>query len=76
MQDAGCLEPAVLCGTVCTNITGDINNCGACSRFCDIGQGCCNGKCVDLSTSKDNCGDCGNVCASQCISGLCGYGKS
>jgi len=74
-QSTVCTPPQQPCGAYCANLTTDINNCGKCSNFCDIGSLCCNGKCVDGS-SNQNCGACGMVCVkSQCIQGTCGYGS-
>ena len=76
-----------LCGTLCVNLQGDVNNCGACSSVCKTGEVCtagkcvlscqpgltnCAGFCVNLQSDISNCG----ACASTCKSGqVCTAGK-
>ena len=70
----GSLCCGVLCGTSCTNLNGDIANCGSCGHACASGEFCgggaclpcgsvCGGACVDLVTDGKNCGSCGHSCA-------------
>jgi hypothetical protein len=74
----------VLCGTSCTNLSGDVSNCGSCGHGCAADEFCaggsctpcspvCAGACVDLTLDNANCGSCGNAClASQvCTGGAC-----
>ena len=76
-----------LCGKLCVNLQGDVNNCGACSSVCKTGEVCtagkcvlscqpgltnCAGFCVNLQSDISNCG----ACASTCKSGqVCTAGK-
>jgi cytochrome c peroxidase len=67
----------LICNGVCTNVTTDRNNCGACGNVCAGDQVCmgtcfplncgpsmlgCNGMCVDTMADPMNCGGCGNAC--------------
>lgn len=74
----------VLCGTTCTSLSGDVNNCGSCGTVCSSGQFCaggaclacsplCGGACVDLASDDTNCGSCGNAClpSQACNGGAC-----
>lgn len=73
----GCGNGATMCGTTCTVLDYDPNNCGACGTVCADGEVCTQGacgvtcqggteKCGDLcvNTSNDpaNCGACGTAC--------------
>ena len=71
----------VLCGASCTNLSGDVSNCGSCGHACGSGEFCaggscvpcspvCGGACVDLTADSANCGSCGNAClASEVCTG-------
>jgi hypothetical protein len=74
----------VLCGASCTNLSGDIANCGSCGHACGSGEFCasgscvpcspvCGGTCVDLTADNANCGSCGNAClaSAACTNGAC-----
>jgi PKD repeat protein len=66
------------CGSICTDLQADDENCGACGHACipglqyceggecltacPDGSGQCNGACPDYQTDPNNCGACGNVC--------------
>lgn len=41
-----CVSPQILCGSTCTNVQSDPNNCGACGTVCPAGQACVNGICA------------------------------
>ncbi len=60
-----CPTGQTLCGSTCTQIFDDINNCGGCGKACAPGQRCVNGVCISCLTNSD-CGN-GQVCANnQC----------
>ncbi len=74
----------VLCGTSCTNLSGDDANCGSCGNVCAKDESCvggvcqacspvCGGVCTDLGSDHAHCGSCGHAClASQtCTNGVC-----
>ncbi len=74
----------VLCGASCSDLRGDIANCGACGnacaadQFCGNGacQGCsqvCAGQCTDFDSDHANCGACGTAClgSETCTAGAC-----
>jgi Ice-binding-like/Stigma-specific protein, Stig1 len=74
----------VLCGASCTNLSGDIANCGSCGHACASGEFCasgscapcspvCGGACVDLTADNANCGSCGHACLASevCTSSAC-----
>ncbi len=65
-EAAPCRSPNARCGkgknSICTDLSSDEANCGACGNACGTGQMCCNGTCVDPS-DRCNCGACGNTCA-------------
>jgi hypothetical protein len=65
------------CGTNCTDVMTDNNNCGACGVPCGSQKTCQQGICLarcsnyetgcpdgchDLSYDSQNCGTCGNIC--------------
>jgi hypothetical protein len=73
-----------LCGTSCSNLSGDVANCGSCGNACAPDQFCaggaclpcspvCGGACVDLTADDANCGSCGHACLAgeACTSGAC-----
>jgi hypothetical protein len=43
--DAGCLQPNLVCDNVCTDVTSDSANCGACGKVCPSNS-CVNGACI------------------------------
>jgi hypothetical protein len=74
----------VLCGTSCTNLSGDNSNCGSCGNVCASDQSCIGGECqacspvcgevcTDFSSDHANCGSCGNACLASetCTNGVC-----
>jgi hypothetical protein len=83
---AGCAAGQTECSGVCTSLSADNANCGACGRACAPGQSCSSGQCVcsgggvdcgagciDTQSDPAHCGTCGNACASGqiCVSGTC-----
>lgn len=71
---ADCPTGSTVCGTTCTDTTGDDGNCGSCGNVCPAGNTCCNSLCVDVKHYSTNCGECGKVCSGTCSNGLCNYG--
>ena len=78
--------PKTLCWGVCTDLSSDKANCGACGEACVEGQNCvegacvcpsettlCNGKCISFTSDAANCGACGRACGDKqiCASGEC-----
>ncbi len=76
-DDLVCGPGQVVCGEVCTDLTADGANCGACGTACGAGEACsmgscatscptgqtvCNGGCFDVSASASHCGGCGMAC--------------
>lgn len=74
----GCPEHQLVCDGICTDVSSDADNCGACGTLCDAGEDClagrcrphceapdmlCSEGCVDLRSDVDNCGSCGNECS-------------
>ena len=55
----------LICNGVCTNVTTDRNNCGACGKVCD-GMEVCMGQCYPL-----NCMPPTMACNGMCIMGPC-----
>ncbi len=75
----GCGDGSQLCGSSCTAVARDIENCGACGVKCPTGEVCsrglcalectggttkCGSGCVDTKSDGANCGACGAPCAS------------
>ena len=72
---------ATKCNNVCTDLTANATNCGACGNVCPAtapfcsasvcaascpaGTTTCTGACVNTATSATNCGACGTVCAAN-----------
>jgi len=84
--DGTCLPGQQVCNGVCTDVSSDTNNCGACALVCDPGTSCvsgvcscpsglssCNGVCVDLMNDVTNCGACLTACTGGevCNLGAC-----
>lgn len=78
MLQAGPSCPAgqTLCGSVCTNVSYDPQNCGRCGSACPAGIACtagacscppgltnCSGHCTNTTFDPQNCGGCGASCA-------------
>jgi hypothetical protein len=74
----------VLCGAYCSDLSGDVANCGACGNACAPDKFCgngaclpcsqvCGGQCTDLGSDHANCGSCGTVCLASetCTAGAC-----
>src|SRR3954469_25370232 len=74
---ACCPTSSACCNGVCTDVSSDPNNCGACGHVCPAfspvcGQGACSacpdgtsncgGACIDTNWDALNCGGCGNQC--------------
>ncbi len=77
--DAGpnCGDGSQLCGTSCTAVARDPENCGSCGKKCGAGEVCsqgacalscgggttkCGSACVDTKSDGANCGACGTKC--------------
>ena len=82
-----CGDGSQLCGSTCTVVARDAENCGACGKKCAAGEVCsqgtcalsCNGgttkcgtACVDTKSDGANCGGCGTKCATGEV---CNAGK-
>jgi hypothetical protein len=82
-----CGDGSQLCGSTCTVVARDAENCGACGKKCAAGEVCsqgacalsCNGgttkcgtACADTKSDGANCGACGTKCASGEV---CSAGK-
>jgi serine/threonine protein kinase len=72
-----CTCPQTMCGSICTNISLDGANCGACGKGCSGGDICmagscsackppmrqmCGGVCLFIVSDNNNCGGCGIKC--------------
>ncbi len=73
-----CSDGYVDCGGVCTDLSGDGQNCSACGTACAADQVCsasvcqssctepgrvaCDNSCVDVQTNVSHCGACGMPC--------------
>jgi len=81
----GCKAGATCCAGACTDVTTDVNNCGACAgapgaKVCTgTTPNCCAGTCTNTKTDVKNCGTCGKVCppptpgaTPTCTNGVCG----
>ena len=74
----GCPGYQLACNGVCTDVSSDDANCGACGTVCDADHEClvaacrqicddgetlCGDGCVDRQSDAENCGWCDNECA-------------
>lgn len=76
-----CADGAIYCDGICTFLSNDPNNCGACGNVCGEATPYCSwGLCwdsacggADLNWDSNNCGACGNVCpwGTFCVWGVC-----
>jgi hypothetical protein len=86
-QSAVCPPERTTCGTVCTDLKADPQNCNACGTKCAELQTCdegrctvlcvneslrCNDTCIDPQTDRQHCGSCTTVCGPTL---LCSAGK-
>jgi hypothetical protein len=72
-RDACCGPEDRCCRGVCTNVSFDRFNCGACRNECAEGEDCCGSAgCVALDT-HEHCGGCFSGCheAEICVNGTC-----
>lgn len=82
-----CGDGSQVCGTSCTAIARDAENCGACGKKCGAGEVCsqgacaascgggttkCGTSCVDTKSDGSNCGGCGTKCGATEV---CNAGK-
>jgi len=70
-----CSTGQVLCSGVCSSISTDTHNCGACGHTCATGQACVSGQCTGSSTQCTVASDCptSNSCQlPTCTAGVCG----
>ena len=68
---SSCSEPCKggrFCGGICTDISSDPSNCGACGQACGPGVPCNNGTCGCLP-GQTKCGD--SCCLGTCCNGTC-----
>lgn len=80
-----CICPAdthAVCDGICSDLSKDLSNCGACGNFCASDRICsagkcvcdpskatfteCSGKCVDLKTDVVHCGACNETTTPTC----------
>ena len=47
-----CTAPNQFCGSTCTNLQTDPNNCGTCGNACPVGGACSKGECVCASDGQ------------------------
>ncbi len=73
----GCSDPTQTnCGNICTDLTSDPNNCGACGVVCASGTVCASGACVSGTQCANGGANCNGTCtdltsdANNC--GACG----
>lgn len=75
VPDGGAPVQAACCDHRCTDLLGDLANCGKCGSAC--AQTCCGGICADTSKDPKNCGGCGRPCGGEahamatCSQSLC-----
>jgi hypothetical protein len=74
---SGCLEGRLLCGGICTDVTNNLMNCGACGNFCSGGGTCSMGQCICPSmppgSELTRCGNgCLNLKSDAANCGACG----
>jgi Stigma-specific protein, Stig1 len=69
--DPPCADVETCCEGICTTLSTDNGNCGACGVACSVD--CCDGQCVDTATDPLNCGSCGNDCGENmaCCTDAC-----
>jgi hypothetical protein len=82
-----CGAGQMMCGSACTPVTNNAQNCGACGKACGNGQVCeagqcvcspgllsCNGSCV--GSTATHCGSCTTMCTGTdvCSNGSCQSG--
>ncbi len=62
---AACPGTQMLCGAVCSTLSSDPANCGACGKACATGEFCVSGSCKNqCATGQTGCsGDAGTYCA-------------
>ncbi len=75
-----------MCGSSCSDLRTDVNNCGACGRKCGYGTcqsgdcicqiaglSWCTGACVNFQSDDTNCGGCGIRCVpgQHCSGNVC-----
>lgn len=82
-EHPSCSAGLTLCGSTCTRLSNDFDNCGACGNRCSGSQFCrdgtcespscpanqtmCGGTCTQLTTDRNNCGVCGLACAGALV---------
>ena len=57
-----CNSPSIVCGTTCTDITSDSNNCGGCGIKCGQQQKCSSEHCINTNTCNSPLTKCGTDC--------------
>lgn len=86
-ERAGIACAVDMCGSDCTNLKSDPDNCGTCGHACGSEAACSNGACTcdepgftacasgcsELASDPKNCGACGDACPlhGQCNAGVC-----
>lgn len=86
-DEVNCGAGAQVCGSSCTVLARDVENCGACGTKCGAGELCsqgvcavscgggttkCGAVCADTKSDAANCGGCGTKCAAGEV---CSAGK-
>ena len=54
---SSCSPPMLMCGSVCTNLANDPNNCGTCGHVCGCGSTTCTAGMCDAHVLADQQGD-------------------
>jgi hypothetical protein len=71
---AGRCECGMRCGTMCTDLSRDMNNCGACGNRCPVVASCIGGRCACPLSQPDRCDDrCTTLQAASGDCGACGH---